>query len=53
MAQWAALRHWRKLDSQQRCGNCRKQIAVGDAYCWLCAIFGGQRRVEKIEGERR
>jgi hypothetical protein len=27
------------------CQCCGKPISEGRAYCWLCALFGGQRRV--------
>jgi len=27
------------------CQCCGCEIKAGDAYCWLCAIFGGRRKV--------
>ena len=27
------------------CQCCGREIKPGRVYCWLCAIFGGQRRV--------
>lgn len=27
------------------CQCCGKEIKAGHAYCWLCTLFGGQRRV--------
>jgi len=47
MAYWAAIRHARKLDSQNRCQNipCSSQIPKGFAYCWRCALLGGRRKI--------
>ena len=54
MAQWAALRHARGLDSQKKCDNCGKPIAQSHKYCFWCAIFGGRRKLKnapfKIDG---
>jgi hypothetical protein len=51
MAQWAALRHARKLDSQNICRNrgCGRHIREGWAYCWRCALLGGERRIKPKE----
>lgn len=49
MAVWAAMRRARGLDPPQpksQCRNCGKAIAEGHAYCFWCAIFGGQRRIK-------
>lgn len=50
MAYWAANRRALGLDKPKprvNCQNpgCKKQLAVGRAYCWLCALFGGQRKI--------
>jgi hypothetical protein len=49
MAYWAALRHARGLDGTNKCRNpgCGKTIKAGCAYCWPCALFGGQRKIKE------
>lgn len=36
------------------CANCAKPVRPWQRYCWLCGLFGGQRRVTgvfKVNGE--